>query len=103
MPVARKLWQLIVGGSPALLARRLIIWKTICLFMRVPLSRDLVTSSAWNMGALGERRWPVAVHVLTEVLDELVVYRYLVLLAALLVEQKRALVIAEAGSLRRPW
>ena len=50
MPVARKLWQFIVGGSPALLARRLIIWKTICLFMRVPLSRDLVTSSAWCLG-----------------------------------------------------
>ena len=40
MPVARKLWQLTVDGSPAALARRLTIWKTICLFIRVPFKRD---------------------------------------------------------------
>ena len=54
MPVARKLWQLMVGGSPARLARRLTIWNTICLFMRAPLSRDFVMSTAWNRGDLGE-------------------------------------------------
>ena len=60
MPVARKLWQLIVGGRPALRARRLTIWKTICLFMRAPLSLDLVMSTAWNRGALGELQRLVA-------------------------------------------
>ena len=53
MPVARKLWQLMDGGSPALLARRLTIWNTICLFIRVPLSRDFVMSTAWNRGDFG--------------------------------------------------
>ena len=42
MPVTRKLWHLMVGGSPALLARCLTIGKTICLLIWVPLSRDLV-------------------------------------------------------------
>ena len=57
MPVARKLWQLMVGGSPA---RRLTIWNTICLFIRVPLSRDFVMSTAWKRGALGDSQRPVA-------------------------------------------
>ena len=32
-------------------ARRLTIWNTICLFIRAPLSRDFVMSTAWNRGA----------------------------------------------------
>ncbi len=60
IPVARKLWQLTVGGSPAALARRLTIWSAICLFMRVPFRRDLVMSSAWNIGAFGVCHRPVA-------------------------------------------
>ena len=59
MPVARKLWQLTVGGSPAALARRLTIWSTICLFMQVPFKRELVMSSAWNSGAFGVCQRPV--------------------------------------------
>ena len=95
MPVARKLWQLMVGGRPALLARRLTIWNTICLFIRAPLSRDFVMSTAWNRGDLGECQRPGGVHVLTEVLHQPVVCRHVVLLAALLVEQECPLVVAE--------
>ena len=64
MPVARKLWQLMEGGRPALLARRLTIWNTICLFIRVPLSRDFVMSTAWNRGAFGDMPEAGGVHVL---------------------------------------
>ena len=95
MPVARKLWQLMVGGSPALLARRLTIWKTICLFIRVPLSRDFVMSTAWNRGSFGMSQRPVASMYSPRYSDEPVVCWHLVHLSALLVEQECPHVVAE--------
>ena len=40
-----------VGGRPALLARRLTICKTLYLLMRASLSLDSVTSRAWKGGS----------------------------------------------------
>ena len=95
MPVARKLWQLMVGGRPALLARRLTIWNTICLFIRAPLSRDFVMSTAWNRGDLGECQRPVASMYSPRYSTSLWCAGHVVLLAALLVEQECPLVVAE--------
>ena len=79
IPVARKLWQLTMDGSPTALARRLTIWNTICLFMRVPFRRAQLCPA------------PGRVHVL----DQPVVRGHLVLLASLLVKKKHVLVIGD--------
>ncbi len=59
MPVARKVWQLMVSGSPAARARRLIMSKTLLRCMDLEVMRRL-RSMLRKSGLFLSRRMPAA-------------------------------------------
>ena len=53
MPVARKVWQQVEGGSPAAAARRLIMARTTRRCNARPVSQRLAGSTLWKSAAFG--------------------------------------------------